>query len=201
MFIEKGERNSNGRLGASINDPDICRKDRDGVPTFFNPETGRPFTGDNPRRQALEWIEDYNKELADRFNRACSQMEEELYKQSEPMINTLRFQPTYEKLDPIRQGMLDDIISDYEIKDSDGDVIGYSCDLNRALDVVNKQIARIQSYARNRPAPATGPAMDMKTSSGANTGAAANRKVSSIEEAMELQQDLMLENLKNKNRR
>lgn len=196
-FIKEGVRNTNGKLGATIDDPDICKKDKDGVPMFFNPETGRPFTGDNPRRQAMEWVDDYNKELAAKFNQVCAQREAELIKEDEPRIQTLRFQPTYDRLDPIRQGMLDDIISDYEVKDADGDVIGYSCDLNRALDVVNRQISRIQGYAKNRPRPATGPAMDMKTSSGANTGMTERPKISSLEEAMEYEQNKMLEKMKN----
>lgn len=196
-FIKQGVRNKDGKLGATIDDPDICKRDKDGVPTFYNPETGRPFTGDNPRRQAMEWIKDYNQELADKFNSICAQREAEIMQEAEPRIQTLRFQSTYEKLDPIRQGMLDDIISDYEVKDSDGDVIGYSCDLNRALDVVNRQIAHIQGYAKSQPKPATGPAMDMKTSSGANTGAIEPAKVNSLAEAMELEQNKLLEKLKN----
>ena len=195
-FIKQGARNRNGKLGATIDDPDICKRDRDGVPTFYNPETGRPFTGDNPRRQAMEWVKDYNQDLADKFNSVCAQREAEIMKESEPRIQTLRFQSTYERLDPIRQGMLDDIISDYEVKDSDGDVIGYSCDLNRALDVVNRQIARIQGYAKSQPRPATGPALDMKTSSGANTGSIEPAKIMSLAEAMEYEQNKLLENFK-----
>lgn len=197
IMIKQGERNVNGKLGATIDDPDICRRDSNGTPTFFNPETGRPFTGENPRRQALEWIKDYNDELANRFNSMCAKRESEILQEAEPRINTLRFQSTYERLDPIRQGMLDDIISDYEVRDSDGDVIGYSCDLNRALDVVNRQIARIQGYARNQPKPPTGPAMDMKTSSGANTGMTEQPKINSLEAAMEYEQNKLLEKLKN----
>lgn len=197
FFISKGERNRDGKLGATIDDPDICKRDHNGVPTFYNPETGRPFTGDNPRRQAMEWVKDYNDQLAEKFNNICAQRESELMKEAEPRIQTLRFQSTYEKLDPIRQGMLDDIISDYEVKDSDGDVIGYSIDLNRALDVVNRQIARIQGYAKSQPKPPTGPAMDMKTSSGANTGATEPPKIDSLEQAMEYEQNKLLEKLKN----
>ena len=50
-FIKRGIRNNNGVLGATLDDADICKRDDDGVPRFFNPETGREFTGDNPRRQ------------------------------------------------------------------------------------------------------------------------------------------------------
>lgn len=199
-FIKQGARNVNGRLGATIDDPDICKKDRDGIPTFYNPETGRPFSGDNPRRQAMEWVKDYNENLADKFNSVCAQREAEILKEAEPRIQTLRFQSTYEKLDPIRQGMLDDIIADYEVKDSDGDVIGYSCDLNRALDVVNRQIARIQGYAKSQPRKPTGPAMDMRTSSGANTGSIEPSKINSLEEAMEYEQNKLIEQAKNKRR-
>ena len=71
-FIKRGVRNTNGMLGATIDDADVCKRDEDGVPRFYNPETGREFTGDNPRRQAQEWVDDYNKELARVFNNAPS---------------------------------------------------------------------------------------------------------------------------------
>ena len=56
-FVSRGIRNNNGMLGATLDDPDICKRDEDGVPRFYNPETGREFTGDNPRRQAQEWVQ------------------------------------------------------------------------------------------------------------------------------------------------
>ena len=198
-FIKRGIRNSNGRLGASLDDPDICKRDDDGVPHFYNPETGREFTGDNPRRQAQEWIEDYNNELARVFNSACEKYEKHLLEQSMPAIAVMEFAPKYNKLDPIRKGMFEDVIKDYEIEDESGKLIGYSCDLDKALALVDRQIATIQSYAKansqkQQQQQPTGPALDMKTSSGA-VQVSNNDAPKSLAEAMERIQDAQLEKL------
>lgn len=201
-FIKRGIRNNNGRLGATLDDSDICKRDSDGVPRFYNPETGREFTGDNPRRQAQEWVDDYNKELARVFNNTCEQYEKHLKEEAAPQLAVMKFAPKYEKLDDIRRGMFDNIVEDYEVKDSEGKVIGYSCDLDKALALVERQISMIQSYAKAH-APQqqqgqqqpSGPALDMKTSSGAvNTGDPA--PVNSLADAMERLQDAQLAKLK-----
>lgn len=200
-FVKRGVRNRNGALGATLDDPDICKRDEDGVPRFYNPETGREFTGDNPRRQAQEWVDDYNKELARVYNEACQQYEKVLKQEVEPQIAVRRFAPKYDKLDEIRRGMFDNVIQDYEIKDNNGNVVGYSCDLDKALALVDRQISMIQGYAKKhqgeqKPAP-TGPALDMKTSSGA-VPSGEQKPPSSLAEAMERIQDKELEKLKNK---
>ncbi len=199
-FIKRGIRNRNGALGATIDDHDICKRDEDGVPHFYNPETGREFISDNPRRQAQEWVDDYNKELARVFNNACEQYEQHLKEESAPKLAVMKFAPKYEKLDDIRRGMFDNVIEDYEIKDNNGDVIGYSCDLDKALALVDRQIQMIQSYGKQRQQEQqakqpTGPALDMKTSSGAvQTGD--DTPPSSLAEAMERLQNAELEKLK-----
>jgi len=197
-FIKRGVRNTNGTLGATLDDTDICKRDEDGVPHFYNPETGREFTGDNPRRQAQEWVDDYNKELARVFNNACAQYEQHLMEEQGPALAVIEFAPKYEKLDPIRRGMFEDVISDYEIKDGDGLVIGYSCDLDKALLLVDRQIKTIQTYAKiNQPGPQqpTGPLLDMKTSSGAIASNDQSEPMS-LAEAMERLQDAELAKMK-----
>lgn len=200
-FIKRGVRNHNGQLGATMDDPDICKRDSDGVPHFYNPETGREFVGDNPRRQAQEWVDDYNKELARVFNNTCADYERHLKEEFAPRIEVMKFAPKYEQLDDIRKGMFDNVIQDYEIKDNDGKVIGYECDLDRALALVDRQIQMIQSYAKQhqqqvaeKPAP-TGPALDMKTSSGAVLNGN-DAPPSSLAEAMERLQDAQLSKMK-----
>ena len=198
-FIDKGIRHRDGKLGANIDDPDICRRDSDGVPRFYNPETGREFTGDNPRRQAQEWVDDYNRELADAFNRACEKYEATLMEQEAPSLAVLEFAPKYEKLDPIRRGMLDSVLEDYEIEE-DGAVVGYSVDLDKALALVDRQVAMIQGYARaNSPAKAepapTEPALDMGNSAAVVSNGGKPPKFNSIAEAMEWQQDQILAGL------
>ena len=198
-FVKRGIRNNNGVLGATMDDSDICKRDEDGVPHFYNPETGQEFRGDNPRRQAQEWVDDYNKELARVFNNACEQYEKHLMDEAAPKLAVMKFAPKYEKLDDIRKGMFDNVVEDYEIKDSNGDVIGYSCDLDKALALVERQINMIQGYAKQhqqqqKPEPQQ-PLLDMKTSSGA-VPAGNQEAPTSLAEALERVQDQQLAKMK-----
>lgn len=206
-FIKRGIRHTNGKLGASINDADICKRDEDGIPHFYNPDTGREFAGDNPRRQAQEWCDDYNSELADAFNKSCTTYVNKLMEEEEPSIAVLEFASTYENLDPIRQRMFDSVIEEYEIKDSSGDVIGYNCDLNKALNIVDRQVRMIQEYGKSQQQnkqqnqsqtlrQETRPALDIKGSAG--NGSAQPNVPKSLAEAMEMQQDKLLADLRNK---
>lgn len=188
-----------GKLGASLNDPDIAKKDADGTIRYYNPETGREFTGPNPRKDAREWCDEYNKELADQFNAACAKVEQQKMKEYEPAINVLKFAPKYDALDDMRRGLLDDILEDYEIKDKDGSLIGYSCDLDAALRAVDRQVARIKSYAPAEPKPATGPEVDMKKGSAkGNSDPEKKPKIESIADALGYLQDQEIEKAKNK---
>lgn len=188
-----------GKLGASINDPDIYTKDEDGVPTYINPETGRPFTGDNPRAQAKQWVDDYNAELEQAFNKIAKQRIDELKKEKEPIVRTLKFAETYKKLNDVQRDMLDSLIEDYEVKDEDGNAIGYSCDLDKALAQVNRQISKLTERGKalhpkqEKPAP-TEPALDMPQSTGSGENKPPQFK--SLAEAMSWSQDQMLKQRK-----
>ena len=184
-----------GKLGASINDPDIYTKDEDGVPTYINPETGRPFTGDNPRAQAKQWVDDYNAELEQAFNKIAKQRIDELKKEKEPVVRTLKFAETYKKLNDVQRDMLDSLIEDYEVKDEDDNAIGYSCDLDKALTQVNRQISKLTERGKalhpkqEKPVP-TEPALDMPQSTGSSENKPPQFK--SLAEAMSWSQDQML---------
>ena len=200
-YINHGARHTNGVLGASINDPDVCKRDRDGVPRFYNPETGREFTGDNPRRQAQEWVDDYNRELAEQFNKTCEGYEKKLLQEEGGRLAIMEFAPKYAQLDPVRRSMFDSIIEDYEIKDNNGDVVAYSCDFDKALAAVNRQVRVIQQRFANqqtKPADAkkpTGPALDTPSTGGGRQGSG-RPQFKSIEEAMEWEQDQILAKMK-----
>lgn len=199
-YIRQGARNQNGRLGATINDPDVCKRDEDGVPHFYNPETGREFMGDNPRSQAQEWVDAYNRELRDAFNKTCGDYEQRLMQQEGARLAVVEFAPKYQQLDPMRRSMFDSIIEDYEVTDRNGDVIGYSCDLDKALAAVNRQVRTIQKRFSGQkaaaPAPApTGPVLDTPTTAPA-TGGNEKPRFNSIAEAMEWEQDQLLAKMK-----
>lgn len=196
-FARRGIRHTDGRLGATIYDKDIYKKEDDGTVRFFNPETGREFNGDNPRRQAQEWCDDYNREVGAAYNKAVKSYVERLEKESSAPMAVLEFAPKYGRLDPIRRSMLDAVIEDYEIVDDDGDVVGYSCDLDKALASVERQVAAIQGYAKANPKAPTGPETDMKASRAASTSGE-RPEFKSLAEAMEWQQNRELEKLRGK---
>lgn len=206
-YIRQGARNDNGRLGATINDPDVCKRDRDGVPRFYNPETGREFTGDNPRRQAQEWVDDYNRELKDAFNKTCAEYSQRLLKSEGVKLAVVEFAPKYQQLDPMRRSMFEAVIEDYEVTDKDGNVVGYNCDLDMALAAVNRQIAAVQNYySKTHAAKAnepekkpSGPALDTP-STGGTAQQNGKPQFKSIAEAMEWEQDQLLAKMKGKAR-
>ncbi len=144
-------------------------------------------------------MDDYNRELAGVFNQACQKYESELLKDSQPQLDVLEFAGTYDSLDPVRKAMLDSMLEDYEVKDSDGDVIGYSIDLKRAMAAINKQVNVIQEYGRAHaarqnaePSTPTAPALDMKNSVAASGKAGEKPQFKSLAEAMEWEQDQLL---------
>jgi len=202
-YINKGARHHNGVLGATIDDKDICKRDDDGVPHFYNPDTGREFTGDNPRRQAQEWVDDYNRSLAQAFNNTCEGYSKKLMEEREPQFKTLEFSSTYDGLDPVRQIMFDQIIEGHEVYDSDGDLVGYDCDLNFALQKVNNTVRHMQEHFKahqtQTPAAAAqdaGPALDMRSSAGSSSDKPP--RFNSIAEAMEWQQDQLIAKMRSK---
>lgn len=202
-YIKNGVRHQGDQLGASINDPDVCKRDRDGVPRFYNPETGREFTGDNPRRQAQEWVDDYNRELKDAFNKTCQEYSQKLMDQEGGRLAVIEFAPKYKALDPVRRSMFESIIEDYEVTDKDGNVVAYSCDLDKALAAVNRQVRVIQErfskQASTQAAPPSGPALDTP-STGSGKQGEGRPQFKSIEEAMEWQQDQLLAKMKGSKR-
>lgn len=201
-YIDGGARHTNGKIGADIYQPDICKRDKDGVPHFFNPKTGREFSS---RQQAEDWCHAYNQELKTEIDKTYNQYSEQLWKEREPEIAVLEFAPIYESLDPIRATMFDSLIENYEIV-KDGEIVGYSCDLNKALEAVNRQVRMIQEQYRTSqpqvPQPhqdqPSGPALDIKSSSQANNDKNKKPEFKSVAEAMEWQQDQLLAKQKGK---
>lgn len=196
-YIKQGCRHTDGKLGASIYDPDICKRDEDGVPHFYNPKTGQEFSGPDPRATAQNWVDDYNHELSVAFNKTCADYAKKLMDEKGVGLAVIEFAPKYEKLDPVRRTMFESIIEDYEVRDGKGELIGYSCDLDKALSAVNRQVKTMQERFKKTeqaaPAP-SGPALDMKSSS--RDGDDSAPKFNSIAEAMEYQQDQLLKKMK-----
>lgn len=201
-------RQTNGKLGATINDPDIYRQNKDGSAAFYNPDTGKPFTGDNPRAQAKAWVDAYNEELEEVLEAASAEHLEKLMGEAQPAIDVINFAPTYDALDPVRQKLFDALIEGHEIYDKDDRHVGYSVDLTDALAMVDRQVASIQAEfgkseetddAATTEPPASGPALDMNT--GANTNPNAGAAPKTLAEAMEQQQQKLLDDFRNAQKR
>ena len=91
--------------------------------------------------------------------------------------------------------MLDSLIEDYEVKDEDGNAIGYSCDLDKALEQVNRQISKLTErgkalHHKQEKLEPTEPALDMPQSTGSSENKPPQFK--SLAEAMSWSQDQML---------
>ena len=203
-FKNNGEHiNSNGKLGWSINDPEIRQVDADGAVTFINPETKREFSGDDPRRQAQEYVDWRNDQMRNKFNQACEAEQNKQLQQFAPQFNLLRFAPTYQAMDPIRQQLFDAMLEGYEVTDANGNVIGYSCDLEKMNNLMERQISTIQAYGQKtgqvqKPA-ASGPALDMKADHSGNRYDGEPPK--DLNEAMERLQNKQLEEYRAKHDR
>lgn len=70
-YIRQGARHTNGDLGGTVYDCDICIVDESGIVHFFDPETGEEYTGADPKAQAQAWVDSYNKELDGAFRKTC----------------------------------------------------------------------------------------------------------------------------------
>jgi hypothetical protein len=206
-FIDNGIRNRDGIIGARIDDADITKYDKDGVPHYFNPDTGKEFRGENPRRQAKEWVEDYNEELKENFNRQAADYFRQLQQapeyrarlqQHQASVELLKWAPRFDALSPEAQQILNDLIEDSTITDKDGKPIGFDCDLAKAFAQAERIAARTapgrKDGAKVPDAPdvpvATSPALDMPTGA---TSPGERPQFSSIAEALEWQQDQLLQ--------
>ena len=203
-FKNNGEHiNSNGKLGWSINDPEIRQVDDDGAVTFVNPETKREFSGDDPRRQAQEYVDWRNDQMRNKFNQACEAEQNKQLQQFAPQFNLLRFAPTYQAMDPIRKQLFDAMLEGYEVTDANGNVVGYSCDLEKMNNLMERQISTIQAYGQKSgqttTPPASGPALDMKADHSGNRYD--DEPPKDLNEAMERLQNKQLEDYRAKHDR
>jgi hypothetical protein len=163
----------------------------DNVPVFTNPDTGRPFTGDDPRAQAQAWVNAYNNQLKDMFNEYAADRHTQLEQVYKPVMDAVAFDPIYDKLDPVRKQMFDALVEGHEVYDADGDHVGYDVDLNATLERVNNQVRAVQQ-AQNKPAP-TSPTLDMPNVGG---GTANDQAPKSLAEAMERAEQAKLDKQK-----
>lgn len=108
---------------------DLYERTQDGRVVYRNPDDpNRPFSN---RMEAQQWIDSFNKQVQQSLIEEAKKHRKEALKSAAPMLRLMEFAPVYDQMDPDVRGILDDLIEDYEVKVSNGKVIGYSCDLNK----------------------------------------------------------------------
>lgn len=183
-FEEQGIR----KFGMS----DLYRRDeQSGRVTFENPDDpSRPFQS---RAEAQQWIDAVNSEIDREWQRVARDAQQRYAEDAAPAARMLAFAKTYDEMSADEQDIFDELIAPYEVK-SNGKVVGYSCDLNRA----HEQAVRIAGRyaARNTAAgdegqdrkEPSGPAMDMKSTGSEEQTAGKPEEPANLAEALAMYQ-------------
>ena len=183
------------------------RDEQTGRVSFKDPEN--PGSTFSSRFEAQQWIEAMNKQVQDAWQQEARKYQREFFEQTQPAIRLMQFAPVYDNMDQQTKAVFDSIVEPYEIKDSTGASIGFSCDLNAAKAQAEKlvqvfgggaQVAPAAGEQQTQAAPAaTGPALDAATS-GSSSGANPNPEPKDIADAMKiLNQQKKAEREKGKN--
>lgn len=150
------------------------RDERAGRVIYHNPDDqSRPFSS---RMEAQQWIDSFNSQLNQETKRRAKEIYREITKSTLPTKRLLAFAPSYDAMDPDVRDVFEDLVEGYEITNNNGDVIGYSCDLEKARARAERMAAkysrpRVQRApaAKAKSGPQSGPATDMRSHGTAST--------------------------------
>lgn len=168
---------------------DVYERTQDGRVIYHNPDDpNRPFSS---RMEAQQWIDSFNKQVQTALIQTATQIRDKNAKAAMPALRLLQFAPVYDVMDPAIREVFDDLISDYEVKNRSGKVVGYSCDLEKMA----MKAARLAKKYNNSPRKASAnakmgkqkarksPALDMK-GKGSARNSKTNDEPQTMEEAM-----------------
>lgn len=168
---------------------DLYRRDDSGNVTFVNPDDrSRPFSS---RMEAQQWIDSMNKEIDSEMRKRSIEISKDIQKAAAPALRLLRFAPTYDAMPDATKRMFDDLIEDYEVKNGKGQVVGYSCDLNR-MAAKAERIAAKYSHTSQRAGssgkvrksgPRKSPALDARSHGSSAAGKRGDGEVKTMEDA------------------
>lgn len=168
---------------------DLYSRTDDGRVVYRNPDDkSRPF---NNRMEAQQWVDSFNEQLRGDVRREANKVKIQMAKQLRPSIELMRFAPRFDSMSKGEQEILDDLIEDYEVRNREGKLIGYSCDLNKMADKAIKLATKYNSSPRKaggsgkvkKSGPQKSPALDAKTH-GTASGSKGDREPQTLEEAM-----------------
>lgn len=142
---------------------DLYEQSDDGTVNFVDPDSStenRKSYFQN-RSQAREWVEGINREIDEQMGKHARKMRSELMAENKPRLDLIKWGPVYSKLNQTEREIVDELISPYEVSDSRGNAIGYSCDLNKMTNQAKslaarfaaqqEQIAKQQSASKQQP--------------------------------------------------
>ena len=148
---------------------DVYERTQDGRVVYRNPDDpSRPFAN---RMEAQQWIDSFNKQVQAALIKTATDIRDRNAKAAMPALRLLQFAPTYDMMDEGTREIFDDLISDYEVRNRAGKVVGYSCDLDRMAIRAAKMATKYASSPTRkksanigkRKAKATGPALDARS--------------------------------------
>ena len=150
------------------------RDENTGRVSFKNPDD--PTRDFQSRAEAQAWVDAFNKQVEAKFRQDVNKRQRELVTERAPMMRLIEFAPKFQALDSLTKDVLDDLIEPYTVRDSNGNPIGYSCNLDAALAQAQRITKRFSAKpeAQNPAAKAEPdvqkraerPAMNMPTGSG-----------------------------------
>lgn len=168
---------------------DVYERTQDGRVIYHNPDDpNRPFSS---RMEAQQWIDSFNKQVQTALIQTATQIRDKNAKAAMPAIRLLQFAPVYDVMDPAIREVFDDLISDYEIKNRAGKVVGYSCDLEKMAMKASRLAKKYNNNPRKRSTNAKmgkqkarkSPALDAK-SRGSSRSTKTDDEPQTMEEAM-----------------
>lgn len=165
---------------------DIYQRTQDGRVVYRNPDDpNRPFSN---RMEAQQWIDSFNKQVRSELQKLAQGYYRENLKQVAPTVRMLRFGERFDRMPKQTQELFDDLIEDYEIRDRDGNIIGYRCDLDKMADKAERLSAKYSTPSRKSSAkigkqkPQRKPALDTRAS-GSRSGGKKDIEVKDMSDA------------------
>ena len=169
---------------------DLYERTSDGRVIYHNPDDpNRPFSS---RMEAQSWIDSFNGQVRNELKRRALEIRNEDADSILPSLRLMDFAPSYDAMDDAVREMFDDLIEGYEVLDSNGNVIGYNCDLDKMASKAERMASRFsktrQSKRRTKTTKTANeetrqPSLDMR-SHGSGGNGKMKREPQTLEEAM-----------------
>lgn len=168
---------------------DVYERTQDGRVIYRNPDDpNRPFAN---RMEAQQWIDSFNKQVQEALYSKAVEIRDKNARAAMPALRLLQFAPVYDVMDPAIREVFDDLISDYEVKNRAGKVVGYSCDLEKMAMKASRLAKKYNASPKksggsdkvNRQGAKKSPALDARTR-GSSAGSKSDAEPQTLEDAM-----------------